>query len=62
MFYILVSDGDIDYTHIYGSFDSYDEAHDFLNNNIPEDFDEYGEIQFRVIEMDDKSKFSENFE
>lgn len=58
---IIVSDGDIDYTNVYGTFDTETEAYEYVNSVIPKNFDHSSETQIRVIQIEDKEDLSKNF-
>lgn len=60
MFVVIISDGDIDYTSVYGPFGSYTEAKSFFDSLAPADFGRL-EIQARIIELESKEDLVEYF-
>ena len=41
MFVVIISDGDIDYTSVYGPFGTYTEAKSFFDSLAPADFGKF---------------------
>lgn len=60
MFVVIISDGDIDYTSVYGPFGTYTEAKSFFDSLAPADFGNF-EVQARVIELESKEDLVEYF-